>query len=102
MAYLAFTVAFIVPSLRYAVSLVGLTAWNVLEGLLPILACGVAMAISVYAIGSVLPEEWGPLAHLNVQIPCGGAIYWLLVHQFRLSAYHDVRSILMGRTAVGA
>lgn len=59
-----------------------------------VFGCAVAMAGLVWCLGLLLPSGWPHWSYLTVQVPSGMAIYWGLIHIFRLNAYQEVRTLI--------
>ena len=59
-----------------------------------IFACAVTMAILVWGVGVLLPNNWQPWIYLAIQVPCGMLVYWGLIHLFRVKAYQEVQELM--------
>ena len=75
--------------------LIGLTWRDVGQSVWGVLACAVAMAGSVWALGTKLPPSWPHWAYLAVQVPFGIAVYGFLVHFFHLAPYQELWNIMV-------
>jgi PST family polysaccharide transporter len=82
------------PTIAIAVRLVGLTLRRVVAALAPVLACALAMALSMYAadrwILGALPE----IGRLVTLVMLGAIVYASLVICIRLDAYRDLAGVL--------
>jgi len=81
------------PAIAIPGRLVGLRFGEVAAAVSPTLACSVAMATVVLGVGLIMPVGWPHWLILCFQVPVGIAVYGLLLHVFRLTAYLDVRRV---------
>lgn len=96
-AYSLFSLLAVYPSIKIAVSLVGITFKEVVVNLSGVFGSAVGMAIGVHLLGCLLPIYWPHWVYLAAQIPFGVAVYLLLIHTFRLKAYVELRLLLRER-----
>jgi O-antigen/teichoic acid export membrane protein len=82
------------PSFFFAGRLVGIRFTELLANLSAITSCTAAMALTVWAIGLLLPDDWSAWAFLAIQVPAGILVYAALVHVFKLTAYREAREIV--------
>jgi PST family polysaccharide transporter len=75
--------------------LIDMTFGDFVQNLAGILACAVAMAGAVYALGLALPPEWPHWLQLLTQVPAGIVIYGALVHSFGVQAYRETLDLLV-------
>ncbi len=75
------------PSLRIAVSLIGLSFSDVVKNLFPAFLCALVMGLVVWGAGRVLPTHWPHAYLLGIQIMLGVFIYTLILHLFKPTHY---------------
>jgi PST family polysaccharide transporter len=85
------------PSWRIPFGLIKLGFAEMVRNLAGIFLCAAGMGITVWLIGEILPIGWPDLTYLLVQVAVGMVIYGCLIHLFSLTAYHDVRSLMIER-----
>lgn len=76
--------------------LIDLRFTEVVRALSGSLYCSLAMGATVWAVGKLLPDGMGSWACLAVQVPCGVAVYFALIHKFSLPAYNEFKKIALG------
>ncbi len=86
-AYGTFSLFAVYPSIRIAVSLIGMTFTEVLANLYSVFCCTGVMATAVWLLGFTLPISWPYWAYLLVQVPFGIIVYLSLIHFFKVQAY---------------
>jgi len=69
--------------------LVGLSFKEVIRGLSGVSLSTVGMAMGVFGLRLVLPGNWPSGLLLALFVLSGAAIYWVLVHAFRVKAYGE-------------
>lgn len=74
--------------------LVNMTFQNVVRAVAGIFSCAIGMAVLVWVIGYILPNNWSHWTYLAIQVPVGIIVYVILIHIFQLKAYQEVRSII--------
>jgi PST family polysaccharide transporter len=94
-AYTLFILLATYPTMKIAISLVGLTFLEVVKKLAAVFACASGMVVMIWLLGMGLPASWPHWAHLVVQTLFGGALYLLLLHLFKVEAYQDIRDLLL-------
>jgi hypothetical protein len=75
--------------------LIDLKFYEVLRTVAGIFGCGLAMTVTVFLLGLVLPDSWSPWANLIIQSAFGSLIYGLLIHLFNVQAYDEL-TIMLG------
>ena len=83
------------PGFSISGKLIGMTLRDVAQSTWSVFACAAAMACSVWALGVFLPPTWPHWAYLSVEVPFGALVYFLLVHVSRLTAYQELRGIVI-------
>ncbi len=96
-AYSAFVAIIIYPSIRIAVSLVGLKFSHVVRHLSKIMICTVVMVILVWVTGFIMPENLPHWIYLVTQTATGILVYGAMVLSLRLPAYLDLKQVLYER-----
>jgi PST family polysaccharide transporter len=86
-------VVLLYPSFAIPGRLINMGFWEVAGTVGSILGCALAMALLVWGLGLLLPADWPYWAYLAIQVPVGVAVYWSLVHLFKVPAYQDVRAL---------
>lgn len=82
------------PSFFFAGRLLDLTFSELLRNLSSTFACATAMAISVYALGLLLPAHWPHWPCLVVEVLFGVLVYIFLIHFFKVQAYIETIELL--------
>jgi len=91
--YCIYSLLITYPSISIAVSLVGLTLWDVTKALSGILAAACAMGAAVYLATSLMPPGASWL-WLGVQVAFGAVIYFGIVWGCRVEAFRDLAALL--------
>jgi PST family polysaccharide transporter len=85
----------IYPNVYFAGRLINLKFLDLVKSLSGIFLCSVGMALIVYVIGLVLPNDWSSTMFLVIQTISGISIYLILINLFHLKAYEDTRKIII-------
>ena len=93
-AYCTFSLLFLYPSIRIAVSLIGITFVEVIVNLSGVFTCALSMATAVCLLGYTLPIDWSPWRHLAVEVPFGIIIYIALIHFLKVRSYMETLELL--------
>jgi O-antigen/teichoic acid export membrane protein len=94
-AYGLFSFLVAYPSIAIAVSLIDLTFMQVVKNLASVFGCATTMAILVWGMSRLLPANWPHWSYLTLQVPVGIAVFWTLVHLFKVQAYQDTRALVI-------
>lgn len=97
-AYGIFTALIIYPSIKIAVSLVGLDFLEIVKHLRWVSISTVIMACVVWLTSTLLPPNMSRWVYLGLQIVTGIITYGLLIHFLRLSPYLDMKQIIYEKT----
>lgn len=63
-----------------------------------VFGCGVAMALSIVGIDTLIPDPWPNWLHFGLQVVLGVVVYWSLVHKFEVRAYREFLDLLPSLT----
>jgi O-antigen/teichoic acid export membrane protein len=74
--------------------LINMTFSEVVGNVSGVFCCAVLMAAGVYLLGIILPSVWPHWARLLILVPFGIALYFALIHTFKLKAYLDVKNLI--------
>jgi O-antigen/teichoic acid export membrane protein len=74
--------------------LINMTFSEVVSNVRGVFGCALLMGGGVWLLGIFMPSGWTYWAHLLVQVPFGVALYILLIHFFKLSAYLELKGLL--------
>jgi PST family polysaccharide transporter len=85
----------IYPNLYFAGRLINLKFIELVQNLSGIFLCAIGMALIVYMIGQLMPQDWPSWALLTIEVSVGMLAYFVLIHMFRLDAYIEVRTLLL-------
>jgi O-antigen/teichoic acid export membrane protein len=85
------------PSIVIPGKLVDLGFGELLRSLSGIFVCSVLMALGMWFVGVLVPQQWGDAGGLGLQVACGVTVYGVLVHGFRLRPYVRAREVLTPR-----
>jgi O-antigen/teichoic acid export membrane protein len=80
--------------------LINMTFRDVVRSVSGIFGCAVLMSGCVYLLGMFLPSEWPHWARLLALVPSGIALYFALIHSFKLKAYLDVKKLVREQLAI--
>ena len=81
------------PSFYFAGKLVDLTFVEAIKNLTSIFFCSAGMAIFIYLVGKLIPQNYSPLVHLIAQAAFGVLFYGLMIHFFKVNAYIEVKRL---------
>lgn len=93
-AYLIANVLLFYPCLFIPGKLIDLRFGEVIRAVAGSFVCACVMAVAVWGLGALLPDDLPPWTYLAVQIPSGMFIYWTLLHTSKLKAYQDAWTLL--------
>jgi O-antigen/teichoic acid export membrane protein len=85
----------VIPSFSIAGRLIGMTVREVLRAASGVFSCAAVMAGSVWVLGTLLPSNWSHWKYLAVQVAFGVSLYVVLAHLVRLSAYQELRAVVI-------
>jgi PST family polysaccharide transporter len=94
-AYGLASVLLFYPSFSIAISLVDLAFSDLIRNLRAIAACTGVMVAAVWTLGLALPSLWPHWVLFVVQVSFGVITYLLLIRLFNVSAYREVRALLL-------
>lgn len=103
-SYLTANVLLMYPCIAIPGKLIQMTFTDVARAVAPSLVCASIMAILVWCVGTILPEEWPASVHLLVQMLSGTALYLMLAARFRIRAYVEILHLIpeyIGISATG-
>lgn len=80
-------------TLTVAGRLINLRLFTLLAALAPILVPSLAMAVMVWAIRPVL-DLHNEFLLFMIQVISGAVIYWVFIFSLKLTAYHDIATVL--------
>lgn len=84
----------IYPSVSIAGSLINLTFAELVKNLTGVFACCILMAVLIKGLDVVLLVNYSHAARLAIQVLCGIALFYTLIHFFRVQAYLEVRHLV--------
>jgi PST family polysaccharide transporter len=83
------------PSFSIPGRLIGMTVREVVHSITGVTICSSVMALSVWALGRLMPSTWPHWAYLSVEVPFGVVVYVLFIHASRLAAYRELRTTII-------
>jgi len=92
--YAVFSVVVFLPSMHLAVSLVGLSALDVVRNLLNVIVCSTVMGLVVFAVDRWMLMDSAHWLRLAVGGTLGVAVQVGMLRVFRVAAWDDVRGLL--------
>jgi O-antigen/teichoic acid export membrane protein len=99
MAYAIFSALAFYPSVKIAVSLVGLSFAEVVRNLGGVTVLSLLMGAILWTINEQVGNRWRHAEALLILTAAGAVIYGVVVHGSRLAAYQDVRQLLAEQRA---
>jgi len=82
------------PTFAYAGGLVDMTVGELLRNLSGVFSTAALMALLVFGMGFLLPEDWPEWGRLATQVPTGILLYTGLIVLFDLETYRDVWALV--------
>ena len=91
---------FPIPAFLLIRRLVGLSPWEVVRRVGPLVICSGVMAAVVWCLGNlILPSDWPSWLRLILQIATGAGVYVSLIVGLRMRVYVEARAYLAQRRA---
>lgn len=83
------------PAITIPGHIIGLTFKEFVKNVAGIFGCAAIMALLVFGLGIILPDDWPYWLLLTIQVAFGALIYLLLIHFLRLKAYQETKELLL-------